>query len=104
MQATLIGATINSARRGMGWTLQTLADRVGLSAAYLSDIERGARTPPAHTVRAICNAFMDADSAEWFWLWLQDLIGAPSVLAMQTYARRMSQEPGSSGTGGIDRS
>lgn len=102
MQATLIGATINNARRGMGWTLRDLGQASGLSMAYLSDIERGARVPPAETVRKICNQFPDEDSTEWLWLWLQDAIGAASALAMQTYAR-LTHEAGSSGTGGSER-
>jgi len=40
------GAAVRTIREGNGITLRELARRLGWSAAYVSDIERGRRSPP----------------------------------------------------------
>src|SRR5689334_1473576 len=40
-----IGDRVRHARRELGWTQGVLADYCGITASYLSEIERGVRTP-----------------------------------------------------------
>jgi len=46
-----LGPAVRRRRRGLGLTLQELADRSGVSRAMLSDVERGAKNP---TIRVAC--------------------------------------------------
>src|SRR5207248_1673571 len=49
-----LGGLVRRERQGLGWSLSQLADRTGLSKAYLSAIERGkSRRPGAETVRRL---------------------------------------------------
>jgi transcriptional regulator with XRE-family HTH domain len=45
-----LGERLREARRGRGLTQQDLADRLSMSVAYLSLIERGGRNPPYTTI------------------------------------------------------
>lgn len=57
---------LRTKREEMGVSLREMARRVGISAAYLSDIERERRTAPLDTQHAICTAYgVDAGSAFW---------------------------------------
>jgi transcriptional regulator with XRE-family HTH domain len=51
-----IGARIREARTGKGWTLETLASQSGLSASFLSQVERGLSTLSIVSLASICRA------------------------------------------------
>jgi len=52
----IIGAAIRRFRRGQGMTLETLAQRSGLSKGYLSKVERGLKSPPVSTLSNLAGA------------------------------------------------
>jgi len=51
-----IGEQIRTRRRQLGLTQAELADRAGVSQAYLSGIETGGRAPREETILAIADA------------------------------------------------
>jgi transcriptional regulator with XRE-family HTH domain len=51
-----LGEKVRDARRERGHTQEILAEKLGLSVAYVSLIERGGRNPPFTTVVAIAHA------------------------------------------------
>lgn len=51
-----IGARIRDARASKGWTLETLASQSGLSASFLSQVERGLSTLSIVSLSSICRA------------------------------------------------
>lgn len=54
---TKLGHTIRFLRQGKGWTLSDLADRSGVSKAYISDLENGsAGKPNIQYVFSVANA------------------------------------------------
>src|SRR5579862_6753048 len=55
------GSRVRVLREGYGWTLSEFADKSGLSAAYLSKIERGEVPPPkGDKIEAIADALRQA--------------------------------------------
>jgi transcriptional regulator with XRE-family HTH domain len=50
------GAVLRGRRLAQGRTLQQVADRAGLSAQYLSEIERGRKEPSSEMLESICGA------------------------------------------------
>jgi len=48
-----LGAVVKERRKGLGLTLEDLAERSGVSRAMLSDVERGAKSPTIKVARAI---------------------------------------------------
>ena len=55
------GATVREIREAAGTSLRELARRLGWSAAYVSDIERGRRNPPGQATEV--EAWADAIGA-----------------------------------------
>jgi transcriptional regulator with XRE-family HTH domain len=55
--AISLGSRIHAMRESRDWTLEMLADRCGLSRAYLSRLEAGSREPSMPALRAIAQAF-----------------------------------------------
>lgn len=51
-----IGARIRRARQNAGLSIKNLAGLVHVSPSYISDVERGAKTPSLPVVTAICDA------------------------------------------------
>lgn len=51
-----IGKQIQKLRKAKGYTQQVFAEKIGLSTNYLSDIERGKRSPKIDKLVAIINA------------------------------------------------
>jgi transcriptional regulator with XRE-family HTH domain len=51
-----IGTRIRDARASRGWTLETLAEKSGLSAGFLSQVERGLSTLSIVSLSSICRA------------------------------------------------
>ena len=52
MAATKTGQRIREVRQELGLSLRSLGTRIGVSAVYLSDMERGNRTlPPARLMQ-----------------------------------------------------
>ena len=51
-----IGTRIREARTGKSWTLETLAAQSGLSASFLSQVERGRSTLSIVSLASICRA------------------------------------------------
>jgi len=58
-----LGKNVSSWRRQRGLTQESFAERVGISVAYVSLIERGGRNPPYTTVLAIARA-LEISAAE----------------------------------------
>ena len=48
----MTGANLRTARRSAGWTQQRLAEKLGVTQAYLSLMERGRRRVPDHVARS----------------------------------------------------
>jgi len=51
-----IGARLREARGNVGWTLERLSEECGLSASFLSQVERGLSTLSIVSLSAICTA------------------------------------------------
>jgi transcriptional regulator with XRE-family HTH domain len=51
-----VGREIRRRRRGLGWTLEDLSDKSGLSAHYLSNLENDKRDPSLSTIAAVSRA------------------------------------------------
>ena len=52
-----IGARLRALRRERGWTLEGLAERTGLSRAYLSRLEAGERQPSLSALSEVAHAY-----------------------------------------------
>ena len=52
-----IGARLRALRRERGWTLEDLAERTGLSRAYLSRLEAGERQPSLSALSEVAHAY-----------------------------------------------
>ena len=52
-----LGNRLNSMRESRSWTLEMLAERTGLSKAYLSRLESGVRQPSISVLCAVATAF-----------------------------------------------
>lgn len=55
MNSTAVGKRIQSARRRLGMTQTELADQLGMTPKYISNIECGAKIPRLETFVAIAN-------------------------------------------------
>lgn len=67
-----LGTLLHDQRRALGVEAKAVAQRVGLSAQYLSDIEHGRRIPPPETlVRLAAVLGLDATALCWEWVALQ---------------------------------
>jgi len=53
---SVLGARLRRLRRWRGQTLTQTADRAGISAQYLSEIERGRKEPSSEIVAAVAGA------------------------------------------------
>jgi transcriptional regulator with XRE-family HTH domain len=51
-----LGSTIRALRIAYGWRATTFAGALGISPAYLSNIEAGRKKPPADLLRRIADA------------------------------------------------
>lgn len=51
-----IGREIRRRREGLGWTLEDLSHRSGLSARYISNVENDRRDPSLSTIVAVAKA------------------------------------------------
>lgn len=51
-----IGREIRRRREGLGWTLEDLSHRSGLSARYISNVENDMRDPSLSTIAAVAKA------------------------------------------------
>lgn len=51
-----LGAEIRRRRKALGWTLEHLAHKSGLSAHYLSNLENDARDPSLSSIEAVSRA------------------------------------------------
>jgi transcriptional regulator with XRE-family HTH domain len=57
-----LGSELRAVRQRKGYSLRAIARAAGISASYLSDIERDKRTQPDDIVQAICDAMhVDVD-------------------------------------------
>ena len=56
-EASSIGADIRALRKGRGLTLEALADDLGKSVGFLSQVERGISTPSIADLRALAQLF-----------------------------------------------
>lgn len=54
--ALLVGNRIKQFREAKGWLQQDLADRLGVSQKWISDLERGATTPQVDTIAKVAHA------------------------------------------------
>lgn len=53
----MLGERVRSLRKARDWTLNQLAERVGVSVGMISHIERGAKDPSLDTIERIAEAF-----------------------------------------------
>lgn len=83
---TRIGDAIRAERAGHRLTLRDVAQGVGISFTYLSDVERGNRLPRHETILRIAAQFPDVPIATLSWLLAEDLFGAVAVEAMRKHA------------------
>ena len=51
------GSVVRQARLDRGWTQEDLADLTGLQPTYISDVERGRRSPGLTTQSRLASAF-----------------------------------------------
>ncbi|WP_181301297.1 helix-turn-helix domain-containing protein [Bosea sp. 124] len=49
-----LGTRLKATRQGLGWTLDTLAERTGVSRAMISRVERGESSPTAALLDRLC--------------------------------------------------
>jgi transcriptional regulator with XRE-family HTH domain len=71
----------------LGLSLRDLGDQVGLSASYISDIERGNRTPTIETALAIGRALKQGDG-EIAYFWVARHCGPKVLAALSETIRR----------------
>lgn len=64
LESTTLGGRIRGLRKARGYTLNTLASKIGKTAGFLSQIERGQANPSVGTIKALTVA-LDVPS-EWF--------------------------------------
>lgn len=62
-EAVRFGAVIRRVRRERGWTIVKLAQRAGMSAAYLSVLEQGGNDTTLTTIVELCDV-LNADIGE----------------------------------------
>ena len=89
---TLVGDHLRAARIGKGWSQHEVADSVGLSTSYVSEIERGSRKPPIATVRKLARLFRDTVES-WVWLAIEDETGADLAASLKYHAYRERRDP-----------
>src|SRR6266566_7624785 len=53
----MVNHKLRAARKAKGWTIETAAEKVGVSVVTFSRWENGTQTPYLSTVRGICKAF-----------------------------------------------
>jgi len=53
----MVNHKLRAARKAKGWTIETAAEKVGVSVVTFSRWEKGTQTPYLSTVRGICKAF-----------------------------------------------
>ncbi|MET3806307.1 DNA-binding XRE family transcriptional regulator [Nakamurella sp. UYEF19] len=71
----LVGQVLRSERVELGRTLQQVSERAGVSAQYLSEVERGRKDPSSEMLESICGAVG---------LGLADLLAAASAQILST--------------------
>lgn len=65
----MIGSYLHDGRMQLGLTLRDLGGKVNLSAGFLSEVERGTRTPSMKTAIDIGRALGQSDgSIAYFWV------------------------------------
>lgn len=84
---TQIGDAIRAERKARGLTLEALADRLGISVVYLSELERY-KVPNVDRVLDIASELTEVDTAAWLWLLLEDKWGASVADMMRQHAAR----------------
>lgn len=52
-----LGQRVRQLREAHGWTQEELAHRAGMTAVYLSGIERGVQNPSFRKLRGLADAF-----------------------------------------------
>ncbi len=57
MDSKVPGQKVREYRKRSGWSLEECAEKIGISARYLSDIERGDKFPKLETFVRILNIF-----------------------------------------------
>ena len=78
-----IGQLVSEWRKQKNLTLQQLAEMVGLSAAYISQIEHGKVSPSIATLRGLANA-LDRKTVDFF---LDELIDDPVVIPANEWTK-----------------
>ena len=54
---TALGDAVRAERKRQGWSQEELAERADLNRAYVTDLERGRRTPNLDTLLRLAGAF-----------------------------------------------
>lgn len=69
----MLGKLISQQRRERGLGQRELARLLGISPAYLCDIEKGYRFPPPETIKRIA-AELQVSPDDWLFLWALETV------------------------------
>lgn len=84
-----IGARLREIRQSNGLKLINVAEATGLSAPYVSEIERGIKSPTIETLASICAA-LNVTLSDFFASEAPTL--APSLIRLLQAAERLTEE------------
>jgi len=65
-EKNIIGKAIKSYRKGIGYTLQEMADDLGTSTGFLSEVERGIKMPGSSLILALKKKYPNLDLNKLF--------------------------------------
>lgn len=89
MDKVKIGKRIREERKKHHFTLDDLAERVGVGKTYLSEVERGKKLPSLNVFCAIINAFEDV-SADYF---LRDYVITAQPFVLNEITEKLNKLP-----------
>jgi transcriptional regulator with XRE-family HTH domain len=72
-----IGSTVQALRAEHGWTQRALAERAGISAGYLSELEAGLKEPSATTLADLARS-LDVEVPDFLLLVALNALGCPA--------------------------
>lgn len=82
---SLFGQRLREQRKANGWTLEQFAERAGLSANYVGDLERGKKSPSLETFCRIVEVLgVSADAL------IRDSVASASYVADDELNRKLS--------------
>ena len=85
-----IGERIKSSRENVGITQEKLADALGVSSQFVSDVERGVSGPSLYTIICICKHLHV--SSDYLLMGIENSSGLPAPLNHLNYLSREEQK------------